>query len=323
MVYNLDLKDRKLIYELDINSRQSFNELGKKIGLSKNSVIYRINNLQKEKIINKFISVIDIGKLGGISFRFYIKLENTTPTKEQEIIDFLKKEEMVTWVVSMDGDYDLGFIIITKNIKEVNKFWQIFYKKYINYIDNTLFGIMTKVSYYSRAYLNLKQNNYESIFVDEPEKVELDNISIEILKKLATDSRMKIIDIAGILKITPKTVINKIKGLENKKIITGYRTFFDVDKLGYLYFKIHFKLHNINKEKEEKLRIYVKNHPNIIFKDEALGGYDLEIELQVENMQELRKIIERIKLEFSEIIKEHKVLQLYKEHKHLFFPNKF
>ena len=42
MSYKLDSKDFKLLSELDLDSRQSFNELGKKLGLSKNAVAYRI-----------------------------------------------------------------------------------------------------------------------------------------------------------------------------------------------------------------------------------------------------------------------------------------
>ena len=34
-------KDRKILYELDINSRQSFSSIGKKVGLHKNNVIVK------------------------------------------------------------------------------------------------------------------------------------------------------------------------------------------------------------------------------------------------------------------------------------------
>ena len=31
----LDVKDRKILYELDVNARQSASEIGKKVGVSK------------------------------------------------------------------------------------------------------------------------------------------------------------------------------------------------------------------------------------------------------------------------------------------------
>ena len=69
----LDLKDYKLLYELDTNSRQSYKQIGKKIGLSKDSVIYRIKQLENEEIIQQFHTVINVGKLGYLSFRLYLK----------------------------------------------------------------------------------------------------------------------------------------------------------------------------------------------------------------------------------------------------------
>ena len=41
----LDLKDRKILYHLDIDSRQSFSQLGKKVGLSKDLIAYRVKKL--------------------------------------------------------------------------------------------------------------------------------------------------------------------------------------------------------------------------------------------------------------------------------------
>jgi len=44
-MYNLDLKDKKLLYELDCNSRQTIQQLARKIGLSKDAIKYRINRI--------------------------------------------------------------------------------------------------------------------------------------------------------------------------------------------------------------------------------------------------------------------------------------
>jgi len=46
MTYELDLKDKKILYELDINSRQPNSEIAKKVGLSKQIVGLRIKKLE-------------------------------------------------------------------------------------------------------------------------------------------------------------------------------------------------------------------------------------------------------------------------------------
>ena len=47
----VDIKDKKILYHLEINSRQSFNSIGKKVGLSKVNVAYRVKKLQEKGII--------------------------------------------------------------------------------------------------------------------------------------------------------------------------------------------------------------------------------------------------------------------------------
>jgi DNA-binding Lrp family transcriptional regulator len=328
MDYKLDLKDKKLLYELDLNSRQSLGAIGKKIGLSKNSVKYRIDNLKKVGIIKQFHTVVDISKLGYIGFRLYLNLRNTTSEKEKEIIEFLSKKDIVTWLVSIDGKYDLGALILTKTIKEMDELWNELNQKYNNFLEEKLLTIMTKVRYFSRAFLKeLKSNDYEIAFVSEPqgeiEKQDIDEIDWKILNLLAPNARLSIINIADKLDLNEKTVISRIKKLEAKKIIIGYKTVFDLEKLGYLYYKLHFKIHNSSKELIRELKSYIKIHPNIIYDDEVLGGDNIEIELQVKDTNELRKIIDEIKERFGKIIGDYFTLLFFKEHKYLFLPVKF
>ena len=59
----LDLKDKKILYELDLNSRATLNEIAKKVGLSKQVVDYRLKNLIKNNVINRFYTAINFSKL--------------------------------------------------------------------------------------------------------------------------------------------------------------------------------------------------------------------------------------------------------------------
>src|SRR3989338_168581 len=103
-MYKLDLKNRKLLYELDCNSRQTVQQLAKKIGLSKDAIKYRINKLTEEGIIKSFNAVIDTGKLGFLSFRLLLKFYNLSPAKEKEIVDYLLNNKNLIWLVQAEGN---------------------------------------------------------------------------------------------------------------------------------------------------------------------------------------------------------------------------
>ncbi len=317
----LDRKNRKILYELDVDSRQPFKNIAKKVGLSKDAVIYRINKLQEAEIIKGFHTVIDNGKLGLIPFRLYLELQNTTPELEKEMIDFFKKQNEVIWLMSIDGEYSMGLATYVKSIKEMNLFWKRLLRKYRNYIARRWLTIYTRVAYYPRAFfIGKKQNLDEYICFTEPDEVNVTRLETDILKLLAQDARLPVIEIARKLLITPKTAAKKIRELEKKKIIVGYRTLFDLEKLGYQYFKVHISLKDLDEKKEKQIKSYLKQHPNIVYDNEILGGFDLEIEIQVPTLNDLRTILDEMKGLFSGIIKNYTYMLFYKEHKYVFFP---
>jgi DNA-binding Lrp family transcriptional regulator len=317
----LDLKDRKILYELDVDSRQPFHNIAKKVGLSKDTVIYRINKLKEEGIIQRFHTVIDNGKLGLIPFRLYLRLKSTTPETEEEILDYLKNQREVVWLMSIEGEYDIGLATYVKSIREMNLFWKSLFSKYRNFIDRRWLTIYTKVAYYPRAYfLELKENYEEFVCFTEPEEMKLDDKEIEILKLLAPDARISVVDIASKLKLTAKTAAKKIKELEKKKVIVGYRTMFDLEKLGYQYFKVHISVQDLTPVKEKAIKNYLRQHPNIVYDNEILGGYDLEIEIQVKSLNELRDVLGDMKRRFAGAIINYTYMLFYKEHKYVFFP---
>lgn len=316
----LNLKDRKMLYELDLNSRQSFQEIGKKVRLSKELVFYRIKKLEEMGIIQRYSTMVDVGKLGYMNFRIFLKFQNTTIAKEQEIINHLEKQRIVGWFVTVEGNWDLNVWLLCKSIEELNEFWENFNKKYMKYIARMQLSVFTNITYFSKAYLLNIKNTHKFRFVTPPKTEKIDEIDKEILKKIAPNSRISVVDIAQELNISPRTVATRIKNLEKKKIIVGYKVLIDLSKLGYLYYKIHFKLSNVNEERIKTFRQCIFEHPNIVYDNITIGGPDLEIDVQVESTEKLREIIKEIKNKFSTIIQDYEILHYLKEYKYLLLP---
>ena len=61
----------------------------------------------------------------------------------------------------------------------------------------------------------------------------IDEMDEKILKEYLVDSRRSFGEIARILKISPGTVVSRIRDLEEKGIITKYTAQIDYEKLGY------------------------------------------------------------------------------------------
>ena len=84
---NLDRIDRKILAELDRNSRQPAAEISRKLRLGSDIVGYRIERLLKNRVVDRFGAYIDLFRLGKSLYKTYLKL-NARRDKIDEFLTF-------------------------------------------------------------------------------------------------------------------------------------------------------------------------------------------------------------------------------------------
>ncbi|MEK6860111.1 MAG: Lrp/AsnC family transcriptional regulator [Nanoarchaeota archaeon] len=199
-------------------------------------------------------------------------------------------------------------------LKEINnKFWKFIKEQHITTIINA--------HHYYRDYLIEKKGTTERKIEwgGSNNKIELDERDIVILDMLSKNSRINSVEISSKLKISPDTVIQRIKKLERLEVIEHYMIWPDVNKLKGIYYKVLINLHNFNNEKENKLYNYCLQNPNIVYLVNCLGDWQLEIDIEVESIQEFRKLIRDFLSNFSEIVSDYTALNIYEEYKFKLF----
>src|SRR3989344_8332372 len=90
IMIKLDLKDKKILYQLDLDCRQTNTEIGRKVGLSKQVVGFRIQRLLEKNLILKFYAVIDISKMGFSVHKNFLRFQNMDKEKERVFIEYAK-----------------------------------------------------------------------------------------------------------------------------------------------------------------------------------------------------------------------------------------
>lgn len=314
----MDLKDKKILYQLDLNARQSNTQIAKKVGLSKDVINYRIKSLEKEGIITGYYTIIDTSKLDYFSFRVYLKLIDSTPSKEKEILTFLINEKNSFFVAEIEGPFDIAIGVWVKNIYEFEEVYTRFKEKYKQYIGKEQISIFTYAYHFHRPYLlEKKQSEVQTLSFGKSELVKHDEIDLKILNLISSNARIPIIEISKKLNMPERTVAFRIKQLEKKKIIQGYRALFNLNLLGYEYYKVDFILKDISRLKY--LINYATLHPNIVYIDQTIAGSDFEFDLEVKNKQQFLQIIDELRTKFPEI-REWSYFTVRKYNKLIYFP---
>jgi DNA-binding Lrp family transcriptional regulator len=116
----LDEIDRQILDALHENSRISYTDLGKKIGLSRVSVQARINSLIEAGVIERFTVVINPAKVGiQVSAFFNVDIE---PIYLEQVAEKLAKEPSITSLYHMTGPSTLHMHGIFSNNHEMERF---------------------------------------------------------------------------------------------------------------------------------------------------------------------------------------------------------
>jgi len=78
MADEIDLYDKKILFELDLDGRQSASKIAKKVRLPKETVNYRIKRLQQKGYLKKFYLSINASVIGYYYYRIYLQLHKAT-----------------------------------------------------------------------------------------------------------------------------------------------------------------------------------------------------------------------------------------------------
>jgi len=324
MTVNLDIKDRKIIYELDVNSRQTNSAIAKKVGLSKQVVGFRIKRLVSEGIISQFYSVIDISKLGFTVHKNFIRLQNLDRGKEKEIISFLVKHPNVVWVASCDGVFDITFGTWARDVDFLDKTLTELNRKFGEYIAERQIATIIRGEYFIRDYLVNKEKPSayrESFFGAVPKPAKMDKTDWKILVFLGKNSRINTVNISSSINLSVDAITERIKKMEKSGIIRHYNIVPNESKYPYLHYKVLIGLRNISEEREIALKEYCRINRNIVYIVKSLGPWEFEIDLEVASADKFREIIMDIKNKFNDILKDYSTLNIYQVHKYNFCPS--
>jgi Lrp/AsnC family leucine-responsive transcriptional regulator len=323
--YKLDKKDKKILYELDLDARMPVTQLAKKVGLSQPACYHRLEQLIKKGAIKFFLTNIDYGFFGYFPYRFFTRLQNLSEGKEKELIDYLKNHESVPFLASCTGRYDLMFCVMAKTISELKKIINEIKNKYGEYFSEQQIATIISGEFYPRDYLleNKKRAPYsQKEFGEQLERPKIDKKDLVILKEISNNSRISSLELAEKIGLSLDAVRYRIKNLEKSKIINGYTIYLDNEILGQFRYKIMLQLNGSNENKEDKIRGFAKQFSNVIYSVKTFGVWDIELDIEVNNPEEFNHILREIKNKNSDLIKEYQTIQLTKVYKYTHMPRK-
>lgn len=319
----MDKKDKKILYELDKDARSTYSQIAKATSISQETVRYRVNLLLKEGIIQKFLTILNTTKLGNSYYQIMLKLQNIDEERKNKIIDFLNKNPKVAWIGNLEGSYDIAFILYVKNQIELQNLIEELYSKFIEYIMRKTISINLYAEFFTRDYLVNKERikMAKASYKSYEKSISLNKIDDKICSHLGENARLSAVELAEKIGISPDAILQRLKKLKDEEIILGYNLVLNHDKMSQLHYKILLYLNNLSKEKEQKLLAFSRMNNRVIAIIKTLAEWDYEIDLEVEDVNQVRKFTMDLTNHFSDIIRDYNLIRIVDMPKYTFYPS--
>jgi Lrp/AsnC family leucine-responsive transcriptional regulator len=313
----MDLLDRRILYELDRDSRQPYSSIAKSLRTSPQVVKYRVESLQASGALQYCWPMVEYRKAGYFFGLYFFKLQNMDLKSEKELFDYLNAHRFIPIIMRGEGYADLIIAICARGIFHLrdiiaelnNKFGKNF-REY----DTT---IPIGFTQFHRAYLvgaekKQPREGYPAFTGADVKEEALDEKERRVLSMLNYNARAPLVKIARNVGISEMSAKNILRRLEKSGIIQSYTILPDHVLLGKPRHRVLFKLSGLTSQKEKALFTYCQMHPNIVHHLRVIGNWDLVLDIEVERGEPFRKIIQEMKFKFSDIIQRVEPTYIYK-----------
>ena len=318
----LSSTEKRVLKELDIDARQGLSSIAGKLKISKQAVNYHIEGMIKRGFIKEFITYFDTNKLGYTFYNIVIKLKYTTKEDMEKIVEKLKGISNVVWISSLRGEWQMILSILAKDVGEFSFYLEEVLSSLKGKLLDYSFFIVISASQlgYKKIHSSAKgEHNYHAN-VGHKDLAVLSNNDLKVLRTIANNAKMSIVDIAKKTRLTIEKARYSLKKLEKEKVIQGYKPLVDVAKLGYIWHVMFLRLKSSSEVEKEKMINYLKSFPEVFYVVRGVGNCNLMVEFQTKSQDEFEKVKDKFSNEFSKMIADEKTVQLIEEHKCTYFP---
>ena len=324
--YKLDAKDRKILYELDKNARQSNSEIGRKVRLSKEVVKYRIDKMMESGPIVRFYTLTNYFKLGIVKYKLYLRLRDVNSHKIAEIAEYFRGQKNTEWIVTCTGRWDMIIGFLVRNVNEFDGEVQNMMNRFSRHIQEKAVTTTLYLAHHLREFLSdspVTERKRIIYHTSADKQASVDETDLEILRIITNNGRMPVREIAERLKTTPRIVQYRMSRMEKNNIILAYKVHLEPKAMGNIFCKAIIYLTSSTKERLNDFVSYCSSLPQAVWPQRVMGAWDFELDFELENYDKFQGIIFDIKERFSDIIRNYEFVIVLKEFKLDFFPGAY
>lgn len=304
----LSEKERNILLCSQLDAKAPTSLIRSKTGYRDHSIRYALQRALERDLLKRRCFV-NLCRFGFTQYEIYFSLSSEKKYSRDEVLEIFLNSEKISWVGELGGEYRYGLNICVRNICEVADFFNHLSQKFGLLFQEKAVAARLSLRYFGNKYLSKEKFHDSYLSYEATERTsEFDETDHRILTGLMEVDHSSHRDLARKTGLPFSTLEYRIKRLELNKIICGYYYQINSQLLGVQSFLLLVNVKGFTEKMRKRFVLFCKEHPNIVVLIEAIGNWDFELEVEVEDSREIRTLTQELHDSFGTYIQSIKVL---------------
>ncbi len=315
----LSSRERDILLCGQLQADAPLSRIAKQTGHRIHSVRYAREKFDRIGLIHPY-PYINIFALGFEEYGIFCSLAASRQIK-QKILDSIKKEESVAWVLELSGNYNLGIAVCGRNSSATVKLLNALSEKYGDVLISKAISIRVSWTLFPRKYLSNRRFSKGTLSCAPIQSVQnLNESDHRILVALSNFPNASMREVAHRLNLPASSVLHRIKQLRASGVLVGFAYEIEPTVIGCQGYRLLLYTSQISSQLKQHLYLFCAAHRNVVALIECLGTWDFEIKAETESVDELQILVSDLYERFATNIKEIAVLTVLRTPKLSFYP---
>jgi DNA-binding Lrp family transcriptional regulator len=248
-------------------------EIAREVGITSSKARRILDSLLQRGILHRHVH-IDVYRLGYFEVDLLVKFKNNSQEFAEQFIQFCVKNENVSFLSEAGGTKDLRIGLVVRSLQEVHQFVEVTCERFNHPFSEKLvlpimqlfvFGAPKGRGDWENRTLRFGFTNHS--YTPSP-------IDLEILKRLSREPNLSAQALARKLGVPNSTLAYRIRSLEDKGVIAGYRHLLDPHGKVIEHFHALVSLGGISSAARKAVHRWCVAHPNVPLYGEVHGDVD-------------------------------------------------
>ena len=283
------------------------------------AVAYALRALRADRIIT-LRPIINYAQLGYMNIGVYFSLRSARRDRVEAFLSSLAQRGEVAWLGSLAGAFQYGMAVLVPSLTGFGDFLRELGEHNQSLLAARVAVPRLSVVQYPRFAIPRQPRPPSVIAPTRAQPTAIDALDHAVLHHLCNGEFESIRDVARQLSASTATVERRVTRLEREGVIVRWTYAVNTDRLGRHAFRLLLSTPHSSTTLEGKLREFCSRHPAITLLIQCLGGWDYELEVEVEDPKAITPIAQQLLEAFEGVVEEVQICSELTDWKFSLYP---